>query len=471
MSESFALTLIGIAVILSVRNWRTGILISVVVGFLADPVRKLVPGEPVYLSSIVLVVVAATMLGARRRGLRLGLRPIYSLAPGLRLPLVLFVLLVVAQSLHAFLNTGSPVIAAIGLIAYLAPIPGVLLGYYYARSLPDLSRFLKWYIALVLLMAAGIYADRLGFDGRALQSVGKDLITYSRTGGAVTLVQGFFRAPEIAAWHIAMGLSFLLLLVLTSRRTTSFALLSSVLCSFLAGALIFTGRRKGLVEVVMFLVVYTAFLAYFRKGALRAAIALSLLALGGLVVVTVVGGGRQLGIQPYIERGTTIGSAEAARVPRMSVEALKYVIRRNGILGAGAGTGSQGAQHFGGGSAIVGSAAEGGVGKIVAELGIPGLLFFLWLVAVAAHHVWRVSNVVARGGPARAGYAFGLVAFLIANALTFTIGHQVFGDPFVLYVIGIMTGFLLATPYLVERPRPDPRAPYPRVRPVPAPDP
>jgi len=130
------------------------------------------------------------------------------------------------------------------------------------------------------------------------------------------------------------------------------------------------------------------------------------------------------------------------------------VIARNGILGSGAGTGSQGAQHFGGGSNIVGSAAEGGLGKVLAELGVPGLLLLLWLVISFARYIWSIILYVTRErdvDPSLAKLVFGLVAFLMTNAFVYTIAHQAYGDPFVLIILGFFLGFVMATPKMVTR--------------------
>ena len=47
-----------VAASLAVADWRKGMLAAIFVGFLADPVRKLLPGEPV-----VLVVAVGLVLG------------------------------------------------------------------------------------------------------------------------------------------------------------------------------------------------------------------------------------------------------------------------------------------------------------------------------------------------------------------------------------------------------------------------
>ena len=137
---------------------------------------------------------------------------------------------------------------------------------------------------------------------------------------------------------------------------------------------------------------------------------------------------------------------EADRYRRFTTRALWFTIQHNGWLGSGAGTGRQGAQYFGGGQRLVGQAAEGGLGKVAAELGVPGLLVLPALVFAAGLHLWKIARGAGRGGSRRAHYAYGLIAFLSANAIMFAVAHQIFGDPLVLYMIGLGLGMALAIP-------------------------
>ena len=55
------LAFVGLSATVALADWRRGWLLAIVVGVLQDPVRKLVPGAPVYLTfSIVGVYVAIT---------------------------------------------------------------------------------------------------------------------------------------------------------------------------------------------------------------------------------------------------------------------------------------------------------------------------------------------------------------------------------------------------------------------------
>jgi hypothetical protein len=90
---------------------------------------------------------------------------------------------------------------------------------------------------------------------------------------------------------------------------------------------------------------------------------------------------------------------------------------------------------------MVGGGAEGGLGRIVTELGLPGLFVIVWLVLSLGLFTWRS---IGRGlSGSRASLQSGLAAFVAANAVTFVVTSQVFGDIFVLLILGWTVGLLL----------------------------
>jgi hypothetical protein len=44
----------------------------------------------------------------------------------------------------------------------------------------------------------------------------------------------------------------------------------------------------------------------------------------------------------------------------------------------------------------------------------------------------------------------GLIAFLAANVVNFTAASQAYGDPFVLSILGLSAGFVLASPVVIQ---------------------
>lgn len=426
------------------------------VGFLQDPLRKLTPGEPVYFTVLVGAPLLATLIGAHLRKVRISFRPLHSWNKVLRRPLNLFILLVGIQSVAAIIKTGNLTIAGIGALSYLAPLPAILLGYQFSRSGREITRLIKVYLVVGVLMVAGIYLSYAGFDWKVLKSVGVGLFIYSMERGRLDLYSGFLRSPEIAAWHGAACVCLFIVLSLSIRRNTIFKWSSGVLVMFLLGALLLTGRRKFLVEILLFVSIYALLLIWFRKTAIKSALMSksAILLAAGVVVGSVsymyiASDVVATEIRPYYERGISVRNDVTERVSVMTIESFQYVIAKNGILGSGAGTGSQGTQQFGGGANIVGGAAEGGLAKVLAELGIPGLALLLWLVISLARYMWAIAQYITQTRDVDTSLGrlvFGLEAFLITNGFVYVIAHQVFGDPFVLIVLGFFLGFVLAMP-------------------------
>ncbi|MDQ5845791.1 MAG: hypothetical protein M3539_10915 [Acidobacteriota bacterium] len=441
------------ALAVCVTNWRAGFLICLVVGCLQDPIRKLIPGEPIYITSFVLIFVLATCLGAYLKGRRFTLEQIHSWNASLRIPLALFFILVIIQSGVTLLKFGSPILAAIGLLAYITPVPGILLGYHFARRERETHRFIKFYVFLNLLMISGVYLSYAGYDWAVLNQVGERLVAYSMETGVLVLRSGFFRAPEVAAWHAATSICFLIIMFMTLKKHLFLKVATGGLILFFWGALLFTGRRKFMIEIFIFLAVYGGLLLLIRNRMSRT-VRTSFLLIVGLTVAaatysSVVPEELKTTIDPYYARGATVGADATDRASLMTIESVGYVLEQNGPWGAGAGTGSQGAQHFGGGAEIVGGAAEGGLTKIIAELGLPGLALIIWLTAALGRYFWAIIKEVRRTDFARASLTFGFVALLAANAFVFVSAHQIFGDPFVLSLLGFLIGFVMAVPRMV----------------------
>jgi len=456
--EIYGLVAVGLAVCFA--NWRTGIFICFVVGFLQDPVRKLMPGQPVFMTALVGVPLAMTVLGAHLRRVRISFKPIHAWNKSLRIPLGLFVLLVLVQTVVGFINTGSAIIAGIGLLAYLAPLPAILLGYQFSRSARDIVKLMKFYVLGSILMVSGIYLSYLGYDWKALISVGEGLIAFAPTGEKLVLYSGFFRSPEIAAWHAAAAVCSLIVLSAAIRGQVVVKLAAGALAPFLVGALLLTGRRKFLVEIFLFLSSYGLLLVWSQRTAIKSAalMRLALIFASGVAAASVgyiylASDVTATNVLPYYTRGASVQQDVGERVSVMTMESFQYVLAQNGVLGSGAGTGSQGAQHFGGGSRIVGGAAEGGLGKVLAELGVPGLVLLLWLAISLARYLWSVLSVIKEGDPQLSKLALGLLAFLVTNGFVYAIAHQVFGDPFVLIILGFFLGFVMAMPRIVQKPQ------------------
>ncbi len=480
----FAFILLIIPVAAALLDWRKGLVLCVVVAICQDALRKLTPGQPVYFVVLTGVVFAASWLGAVMTRVRLGPSAIQDWRAYVGVPFSLFVLLVVAQAVHSYIRFGNPMIPVIGLLSYLAPIPAVVIAYQFAirRGLVGVQKWMWFYTLAALLTLSGVYLEFAEFDWPVLGEVGQGLII---TGFATPLkaYSGFFRSSEVAAWHGATTACFIFMLFIGKRFTVPRILISVGLIAFLLSVGILTGRRKMLVEVAVFLAAYVFLVAWFQKGTTRGAVfaatfgVLTYFAIVGLVSPdpgeVLAAKERREALTDRFDQYATRGESAFEDIPNriagLGIQPIIWAIDGNGWFGAGLGTGSQGVQHFTG--RLNNGAAEGGLGKITLELGVPGLALVGWLVVAFARYIRRILEVTTKVSRSHARFAYGLVAFLLANAAAFALATQVYGDLFILLAMGWTVGFLLAMPVLAVRDtRPAAaRAKLPQHRVVPSP--
>lgn len=438
------LVLVGVALVaVCVANSGAGMLVVVAAGFVQDPLRKLVPGAPVAFVVVVLGFYLAVFAGMLSRGAlaRLSRSHVYG---QIRVPFLFFMAVVALQSLNAYVRTGNLVLPAIGFLSYAAPAVAGAVGFVLAlvpgRLLAVLRAYAWWGLAAVVtILAARFYPNVEIF-----KPVGSGLMVYGENIG-VRLASGALRTPETAAWHAATTGCVLLLLLSLGRawRRARVSLLvgaAGVAASVLA--IVWTGRRKALVEVALFFVIYSLLL--FRlKGANRRL--LGALALGGALFAWLVLEGSFAADSSQeaaylLGRGGGTGRESGARA-LSAVKAVPIAIERNGLFGLGAGVVAQGSQYYGG-SGMAGWEAEYGVGRLATELGLPGLLGIGWLAVRLIRVVRRGFDHMIREDQQSARVAFGLTALLIANIAVFVTAAQVFGDPFVYLMLGTVAGGL-----------------------------
>jgi hypothetical protein len=235
-----------------------------------------------------------------------------------------------------------------------------------------------------------------------------------------------------------------------------------VMLALLVGLGILTGRRKMLVEITIFLSTYVFLVAWLQRGMARLAMVVLVMGLVGYIGIVgfvspdlvqssyskSISMENAQRIEGYAVRGQSVFADLPKRVNDVGVRPLIWAIDTFGWLGAGLGTGSQGTNDIAQAHNIDRWAAEGGLGKVAMELGVPGLLLAVWLLVALARHLRHELATVAKISPQHMRMSYGLVAFLVANAATFTIATQAYSDLFILLILGWCLGFLLAMPAL-----------------------
>jgi hypothetical protein len=462
------LTLVMMLIVglLTMLDWRKGLLMCVLIGIAQDPLRKLAPGQPVYYVLLVGMVFAMTWTRAALARVKLGPSVIEGWAHHLKVPFTVFVVLVVAQALHTYVRYGSAFMAGIGLLVWLSPIPAVVLSYQYAirEGIFGVRRLLLFYVVVALVALSGVYFQYAGFGWRTLGEIGEGQIIYD-LGTVMIAHSGFFRASETAAWHTATIACFVFMLSLGKKPTVIRAVSAILIIGLLVSIGMLTGRRKMLVEITIFLCTYGFLIAWLQRGMAR--LAMIMLAMGVAGYIAIVGfvspdlvvtsetksvqveNAQRL--EGYAARGRSVVADLPQRVKRLGFQPLIFVVEEFGWLGAGLGTGSQGTNKIAEAHGVNRWASEGGMGKAAMELGLPGLFVLFWLAVALWKHLRKQLVLVAQLSPQHMRVAFGLVAFMVANGATFSVATQAYSDLFVLLILGWCAGFLLAMPALAAR--------------------
>jgi hypothetical protein len=168
-----------------------------------------------------------------------------------------------------------------------------------------------------------------------------------------------------------------------------------------------------------------------------------------MIIATVLGVGlflvlnKQLAFEreymDYVGVGT---ETAAARVQSHGVDAVIGTYRQSGFFGEGLGTASTGARYGGG---RIKTWQESGPSKLMVELGIVGFLAAIMVTAGLVLALFRCLALM----PLTADDSLlfiGFVGIVAANAASFLVSHQAYGDPFLVTLAGFILGITLSAP-------------------------
>ncbi len=430
--------IVGFAVLCwAVADYRAGIVLTLMAGFAADPLRKVTISRSPYWVGVGLILFTVTFLGALRKRHPLWWRRVEWLDVGRPAKAVTVLLLV--EAIYTF-TRGYPIfLVGVGLASYAGPVAALVLGSWAGSDPRRVHRILWLYIGLVLVMASGIWLASLGYDWNVLSTVGVDLIVYDLKRGKVVLPSGFFRTPEVASWHCATAACLAIIVAVCRKANVIRYVLTGAAAAFLSWSVLQAGRRKGLGEVVVFFALYVFLLVWVRRqvgrlgGAILAGILLASLFLQGGVLTDKA----EAQIASMKDRNRMEGRPFQRVLT--NVTNLPDVVRFNGVWGRGLGTLSQGGTYFGADMGW-GVISEGGLARIVGELGVVGSGLILFLGFRFLRAGFRRVGALRLAPPAMASQTLGLMALLGANGVVFIAAHQIFGDPFVYILLGLVAG-------------------------------
>lgn len=446
-------------------DWKSGLLLTIVIGFAQDPIRKLTPGQPsLYVGLVLISFLATSFVLWQQRGGRFNLRLMFSSFPSLSTFFTALVVLVLLQAVNGLLLWDLPSRVVIGIGFYLAPLLGLWMGFQLGLNQLLLYNLLRLYLLCTFIFAFTAILNYRGIDIPAFQAVGAGQIIFFREGFYTTGAIGLWRSTDIAAMHLAIGSCISFILAFAENpgwRRNSWLLISL----FLAFTSLLTGRRKAIVQVIVFLALFFSVIFAYSGSRSRAQfipVVLTAAVLASMAFIldpyNLLGGD----FAEYLLRAQSAPGDLWDRFNVLGLAAFRRGIEISNGFGIGVGTLAQtGAANI---AAVEGESyvyvSESGLGKVVAELGMPGLILFSFIAWGLFQVIRRNLSLMASLPPRVAVVQAGLLCFALSNLPFFSSAAGVYGDPFILILCGLSFGSFLAIPQLLVQYRSNVSAPH-----------
>jgi hypothetical protein len=425
------LAFLGLSCAYALVDWRRGWLLVMICGVIQDPVRKLTPGAPVYISFAVVALFAAILFSARNELIR-NTSEFARRFPNVYRALMIFVFLLFVAGLNGLMTYGFDKwkVPLVSLFTYAVPMVAAILGYTWLQREEMMHRFFHLYCLVTSIALVGTVMEyfRVRWHAVGMVAFEGDFIRHL-PGIQIRLLSGFYRSPDVMAWHAGMLTAIAVAMALHagfSKRT--------LFWSGVAGWGFFNcmiaGRRKAIYFVAVFCIVFVWRYLRRMKNAQVYAIVGLVVVLGGVFEHLAADSGTNV-----YARGAATSRGEV--MERLEGGALE-TFQQFGLMGAGLGTATQGVYHLlGAGVANIGW-QEGALGKLAIEVGLPGILSIVFLGLVLWRLLLRLTNVGDMPGSSQFVRVI-LFALVVANAGNFGASAQAYTDA----VLGLTTGFLI----------------------------
>lgn len=443
----------GLLILTFSGDWRLALFYTFFVGFAQDPLRKIIPGQPQYIAGLIAISAISTLVTLYVSRNKISIQKAFGNDSELFQSFGLFLLVIALGSINSFLRSGSLELPVLGSVIYLAPISAVWLGFQFSTRPGSLLKLMYFYVGFVLMYAATILMSFWGVVSPLFREVGTGLTIYLDIGYGIQGHCGLWRTAEIAAWHLGAGSCYAITLGVRSRKPL-YIVLSALIAIGLMAIAVLTGRRKVLTLVSGFIAIYVALIATYTRKFTRENIFTGLGIIAICIALFVIGDGfstltsGMYGI--FFRRIATVFGDVNTRFFNIGITGLLDAVNEAGFFGLGVGVTFQSALRglgFNVGYITIPWGSEGGLGKIVTEIGVVGLFVVAMLIFNFIRLIFRIVRNRSFASYQDYLLVLGLVAFLAANLPTFAAAGQVFSDFFVILFNGLSAGSILGLAY------------------------
>ena len=429
-----------ISILPPVQNTERVILVLAGSALLQDPIRKALPGQPAYWLLLFLFPAVVGLTGfsgtafidVLKNRTRFG-----------RVRMIMGLILISSSIARIWPDPSLQNVKTmqLGLIAPFCGVVGFFWGgLFFDRVRPETQQStVRWLGVIIGLFCVGTVFELVASHDHTISWLGPmpPYRPWYRTIGAdrFRMLCGFFRSPETAGWFSAMLLPLVGVIAAMTPIPKICPLRWTALGAFAVFVCLMAGRRKMQLMMILAAMILSGLLrwsGYKTEARQSARVMLLSVCLGCLTVAFVPKAELYLGYFSTSPVKAPMRTLESTLVPIMSTAT------EISWFGRGLGEMAPGRQHVVGESLMY---AEGGLVRVFVETGWIGLAAFVVIVLTLISRCltpFQVDSSCHRGeqGSADVVMRAGATAAILASLFAFLIGHQVFGDPVVMFVTG-----------------------------------
>lgn len=437
----FVLIAVMFATLAALAKWRTALAILVVIAAFQDPIRKMTPGTPGWMTLLPVPIFLAAVVSARATigkwwsqfsaNFPAIARRLYLLC------LLAFPAVVISMSYGA----GSWQYTVLGVFSYGMIFVSIVFGFHFGRNMESIRRLLAFYALIHAVMLSGGVFQYLGWfpDWIVLgdKALGYEWYRWV-TGYVIRLISGFYRGADVMGWHAASVCMIGMILAFSQTgRNRWFWILISAWAVFV---LFLCGRRKMVFMIPVFLMTLTWIFFYVgRAGRMVPILGFLLIPAASVFYVNDFLGEDSGQVHYY----TTAKEGDGVfdRLQGHGFRSLFYTYQQYGFFGAGLGFATPGAHHISATRPRIWQ--ESGTSRVLVELGVPGFLGFIAVLAGIISSLWRVTRAHLLARSSTGVFAAGLLALFVANIGSLTVSGQILADSFIVIFLGSLVGIVL----------------------------
>lgn len=435
-------SLVVLAFIVALGNWRSGTFLLIAFALLRDPIRKLDDSHSVLVTLSVNALWLAIYIGIYNENAH-DLFKVFRRWPQFRRIVDLVLLALLPGVLIAIVSYDKGILLAIaGIIVYFAPFVGIAFGYLMVRREQELWNILSFFVVIHTIGASSVFFEYAGVESPVFGGIDFDWIRYTG-GGVVDLMTGVYRSPDVMGFHAAHVVMFCLLLLSRPRGTNKWFWVICLLVAF--AALLLAGRRKMLAMPILFLVV-----SLYMQSRTKVAFNSWMQTVGTICVLLCASGIFAISQgwigADYAEYAGTLATEGADRTQGSLLVAPVETLRQAGLLGHGIGVATQGSYYFGVDLGEVRTWQEDGISRLFVELGVFGVIFIVYAGILLLRLIFQAVDGTIRQ-PSVLILMGGLFGVILANGASFVISHQAYsGDPCAILLVASLIGVVLSAP-------------------------